>query len=85
MQRKLDEELSSYGCSVTPEEFEEALSDTLAQVVGGLPNPEERLLYQPDQAKAFCNRIRDRLNCPQLPDEMILRRLQNIRKRGPRN
>ncbi|MDW8080248.1 MAG: hypothetical protein RMJ16_15320 [Thermoguttaceae bacterium] len=75
MQQKLEEELALYGCQVSPEEFEGALLNILAQVMRGVPNPEERLLYSPDQAKRFCDAVRAHPDCPGLPDEMILRRL----------
>lgn len=81
---KLPEELAAYGCQATPEQFEERLLDILANMLRDVPNPEERLLYWPDHAKRFCEAVRCSLNCPGLPDEMILRRLQNIRKKAQR-
>jgi len=78
---RLEEELRLYGCEMSPEDFESRLADLLAAMSPNLNT--EQLLYYPDQAKRFCEAVRCSVKCSGLPDEMILRRLQNIRKRGP--
>jgi len=77
---KLEEELKLYGCGLSPEQFEKRLVDLLAAMYPNLNS--EQLLYYPDLASRYCEAVRCSTRCPGLPDEMILRRLQNIRKRG---
>lgn len=80
MGMKLETELKLYGCDVGADMFEE----TLANLMGAMfPNRNsEQLLYYPYDALRFCEAVRSATRCQGLPDEMILRRLQNIRKRG---
>jgi len=77
---KLEDELRQYDCCLSAEEFEEILEDVLRKHFPDLNT--EQLLYYPDKAKRYCDLVREKTNCWKLPDEMILRRLQNIRKRG---
>ncbi len=81
MPMKLEDELKLYGCEVSADEFESRLADLLAAMYPNLNT--EQILYHPDNAKRYCEAVRCSVKCPGLPDEMILRRLQNIRKRGP--
>lgn len=79
---KLEDELRLYGCNKSPTDFE----DTLVTLLGAMyPQMNtEQLLYFPDLAKRYCEAVRSAVGCQGLPDEMILRRLQNIRKAGGR-
>lgn len=78
MSRKLDVELESCGCWLSPSAFRELLE---VQKDATSPNwtPDD-LTCHPDEAKAFCELIRCEAACPQLPDYLILRTLLNIRK-----
>jgi len=78
---RLEDELRLYGCDISAQDFESRLADLLAAMYPNMNT--EQLLYYPDQAKQYCEAVRSSVKCPGLPDEMILRRLQNIRKRGP--
>lgn len=78
---KLEDELRLYGCDLTPQDFENTLANLLAAMFPNVNS--EQLLYEPCRAKRYCEAVRCSTKCHGLPDEMILRRLQNIRKRGP--
>lgn len=74
----LAEELKLFGSAVDAAEF----NDTI-QVLHAVMHPAwnaEQLLYQLDHAKRFCEAVRAGAG-QGLPDEMILRRLNNTRKR----
>jgi hypothetical protein len=79
---KLEDELRLYGCDLTPQVFENTLANLLAALFP--PNvSSEQLLHEPDRAKRYCDAVRRSTGCEELPDEMILRRLQNVRKGWP--
>ncbi len=77
---KLEDELKLYGCNLTPDEFEGILADLLSAMYPNVNS--EQLLYDPNRALRYCEAVRSATGCKGLADEMILRRLQNIRKRG---
>lgn len=74
---RLQEELKFYGSQMTDESFNTLLSQVHEVIAPALS--EEQLLYQPTLALRLCEVMRLRAGAG-LPDEMILRRLQNIRK-----
>jgi hypothetical protein len=78
MARKLEDELEKCGCTLTREQFHELLEDHKAATSPSW-TPDE-LVCHPDEAKAFCNLIREATNCPKLSDFLILRTLLNARK-----
>lgn len=75
----LDKELELYGCDWKAVDFNDLLID-LHTVMHPSWSTEE-LLYEPDQSKVYCDAVRARAG-KGLPNRMILRRLQNVRKRG---
>lgn len=76
---KLKDELLLFGASVPDADFEDVLVRVHANA--NASRTTEQLLYHPDEAKVFCHAVRARCGLG-LPDEMILRRLQNVRKKG---
>ena len=74
---KLEDELKLYGCYLDPSQFEEILADVFAGMCAGMND--EGLLYRPSDAVRYCQAIRARTS-DGLPEEMILRRLINMRK-----
>lgn len=74
----LEKELALYDARSDANEFNDTLQEMYFALFPSLPV--ERLLYCPDDEKAFCKAIRARCG-RKLPDEMILRRLLNLRKR----
>ena len=75
----LDDELKQYGCEINGEEFNQMLTDLHGTMNKGLN--EEQLLYDCFKGVRFVETVRDLCNCPRLSAEMILRRLNNIRKK----
>lgn len=76
---KLVDELKVYGVSMAPDEFEELIEEL--QVLMFPSWSGEQLLYHPRDGVRYCEAIRARAG-QGLPDEMILRRLNNIRKKA---
>lgn len=75
----LAEELKLYGSDTGAEDFNDIIGE-LHAVMHPMWNTEQ-LLYRPRDEVRYCEAVRAR--CGQgLPDEMILRRLNNIRKRA---
>lgn len=78
MASRTEDQLSEYGCDLTNDQFRDLL---LEQKAITSPNWSiDKLLCNPDEAKAFCNHIRTFPGCAKLPDELILRPLLNARK-----
>lgn len=75
----LGKELEFYGCDMDPDEFNDMLAD-LHHNMHREWNPEQ-LLYRPSYGITFVNAVRARSN-QSLPEEMILRRLRNLQKKG---
>ena len=77
MARKLEVELTNAGCSLDPKRFIELLEERHASMHPGWTVDD--LVCHPDEAKAYCERVRSELGAP-VPDHVILRRLMNARK-----
>lgn len=75
----LEKELALYGSRISDAEFNATIKKLHAAM-----HPQwkgEELLYEPEHGRRFCAAVRAR--CGEgLPDNMILRRLNNIRKKG---
>lgn len=75
---QLDKELLAYRCELSPEAFR--------QVIVGLQKglypswTDEELTYHPLDAINFCCAVRYAVRCPELPFDLILRTLVNVRK-----
>lgn len=75
---RLEVELPRYGCDIDPQEFREIVRE-LKQVM--TPHwTDEELLYHLSEAGQYVRAVQSRINCPGLPDFIILRTLQNTRK-----
>jgi hypothetical protein len=74
----LEKELELYGCEVAANEFNELLADLHIQMHPSWTT--EQLLYRPSYGITFVNAVRSKTRCHGLPEEMVLRRLQNLRK-----
>jgi hypothetical protein len=75
----LDKELDLYGARVGATEF----NDTIKKL-HAVMHPHwkgEELLYEPESARRYCAAVRAKCG-DGLPDNVILRRLNNIRKKG---
>ncbi len=79
MQLKLIKELLRYGSPMSAMGFEKLLKE-LHEAMNPSGNI-ETLLYNPKEAIKFTDAVREKAG-KNLPDEMILRRLQNLRKSG---
>jgi hypothetical protein len=75
--RKLEVELADAGCSLDPKKFIELLEEMHASMHANWTVDD--LVCHPDEAKAYCDRIRSEVGAP-VPDHVILRRLMNARK-----
>ena len=73
----LDKELDLYGSQVTGADFNDILRELHKNMHPHLNT--EQLLYETDAQHRFCEAVRARAG-QGLPNNMILRRLQNIRK-----
>lgn len=81
MQRRLADELKSYGCDIDPDEFRDLTAEMLHNMHRAWTD--EELLYHPYDALRYCAAIRARSQ-DSLPDDLILRTLVNTRKRSGR-
>lgn len=79
MTRKLETELDAVGCSLTRIQFHDLLERVMAEEFPTRTTPDD-LVCHPDEAKAFCERIRAETGCPQMGEYLILRTLLNARK-----
>jgi hypothetical protein len=77
MARKLEAELADAGCSLDPKKFTELLEERHASMHASWTVDD--LVCHPNEAKAYCERIRSEVGAP-VPDHVILRRLMNARK-----
>lgn len=75
---KLSEELAAAGYEGDAIEFKDRLCDLFFEMFGSWTV--EELLYHPREATHFCNVARRAAHTPELPDYVILRTLQNVRK-----
>lgn len=75
--RRLEVELKDAGCNLSPKEFLDLLEERHASM-----HPDwtvDDLVCHPDEAKEYCEQIRAAVGAP-VPDDIILRRLMNVRK-----
>jgi hypothetical protein len=75
----LNDELTEHGSALSATEFREVLIDVWQTLAPALNM--ERVLYRPSLALSICGAVRARAG-RRLPDEMILRHLNNTRKKG---
>jgi hypothetical protein len=68
----------SYGCDLTPNEFRELLADLKDAMFPAYTD--EDLGYTRDEADGYCQAVRARAHCQNLPRVSILRSLDGIRK-----
>jgi len=78
MSRKLQDELKECGCELEPEQFRELLEER--KMTTSPAWTIDDLVCHPDEAKNFCNLIRQETNCPKMADDLILRTLMNVRR-----
>jgi hypothetical protein len=78
MARKLDDVLRDHGCDMDVAVFRELLKGRLADDYPGWND--EELMHRPQEALRYCQAIRQAARCFDLPDELILRTLSNMRK-----
>lgn len=76
----LEQELESLGVASDPIEFNKTLLSIFNRMYPGWPV--EHLQNHPSHAVKFVRAVRAELGAKQLPEEFIMRRLVNIRKRG---
>lgn len=76
----LNRALRSCGFDGDRRDFDDSLVDVLHSLYREWTD--EDLLFHPSEATRFCNIVRQRWHLPDLPDEVTLRCLVNIRKRG---
>ena len=74
----LQARLRANGCSVPLAEFQDGLENLHVQLYQAWSVDE--MLLHPDDAKHFCDTVRQQSACPGLPDDLILRCLLNRRK-----
>lgn len=70
--------LAEYDIDVDAEEFRDIIANSFLAIHRDLPP--DRLLCLPTEAKAYCQHLRSTFQ--DIPDELILRTLLNIRKKG---
>ncbi len=79
---RLDQELTAAGYDGTPDSFKEKIVDIFH---ASHPNwTEDDLVCHPRDALHYCNYVRSAVQCPDLPDPVILKTLLNIRKSSGR-
>lgn len=75
---RLEDELKAYRCTVDPEQFRDIIGDLKAAMYPSWSD--EDLLHRPIEALRFCAVVRDRVRSLDLPDEIILGTMTNMRK-----
>ena len=76
----LSQVLTQANCKLDPQIFRDLVKATF---VDKYPTMSDEDVYcRPVEAMIFCNKVRQAVRAPQLADEVILRTLTNIRKRG---
>jgi hypothetical protein len=78
MTRKLETELEACGCELTRAQFHELLERVRVETCP--TRTADDLVCRPDEAKAYCDRVRTEINNTNLADYLILRTLLNARK-----
>jgi hypothetical protein len=82
MARKLRKQLDDLGLDIDEGDFLDLLSDTLLTFIRDMPNPVEQLERRPSLGIQFVGAVRHRLKNRDIPEEFIMRWIQNYRKRG---
>lgn len=82
MAKHLKTHLKEHRVGLSPEEFLDILADTFHQVAPSYQNDEE-LAANPSVAVQFCDAVRNRVGCPELPEPVVMRALSNPRKNPP--
>lgn len=81
MARRIEPQLNEYGCDMTSGQFQAFVDDTFEE--HKIHDTVDEMLLHPDDAKAYCNTVRDQgKEFAALPDSLILRTLINYRKSG---
>jgi hypothetical protein len=75
---RLEAELALYGCDWSAADFNDLLAELMRYMSEGLN--EEQFIMRSERAVQFCQAVRARTCCPQLPTEMINRRNRNRMK-----
>lgn len=76
----LSQVLNQADCKLHPQIFRDLVRATF---IDKYPTMSDEDVYcRPAEAMIFCNKVRQAARTPQLSDEVILRTLTNIRKRG---
>ena len=76
--RVLKKELLNAGCYADPDTFKELVVDLMNQSFG--EQTVDELVCQPREARMLCNAVREKAECNELPDDLILGTLMNVRK-----
>jgi hypothetical protein len=76
----LEKELELSGIEMEGDMFRDLLVDMLHGMYRNWTD--EGLMQNPDEAKRYCNALRERLSTPHIPDNFFLRWLTNTRKNG---
>ena len=82
MARRLESTLRDYNIKLDAATFKELLVD-IAHNLAPAWNDEE-LVHHPRVALHYCEEIRNKVDAPSLPDDVILRALSGIRKQSRR-
>lgn len=81
MAQRIEPQLKECGCDMSAGQFREFVDDMFTEHVADYTVDE--MLLHPDDAKAFCNTVRDQgKEFSQLTDPLILRSLIGQRKAG---
>jgi len=80
--KKLWETLNDIGVTMGADKFREIIVDEFTATFATKGWSGDELCMHPDCAKEFCNVIRRKVNHAMIPDDVILRTLINIRRRG---
>ena len=72
--------LTDFGIDGDPQQFVDRLGDVLAEMYPGLTI--DALLVRPREALRLCDAARQREQCYDLPDDVILQAMLNRRKNG---
>jgi hypothetical protein len=81
---RTETQLKEHGCDMSANQFQ-IFADAMFTEHGGYDALDEMLLH-PDDAKKFCNTVRDQgREFASLPDDLILRSIIIYRKSGKKN
>lgn len=78
MAQRFETRLQECGCEMDLAAFRRLLAETLQEMFGGWND--EELMHNPREALRYCQRVRQRVDCDNLPDDLILRVLSGTRK-----